>query len=343
MVIEQRLVHVQLIVTRSLQAEPERVRQLARLFSAQGAASGLVLLQPRSSPQARYRVAAQGEIVLAAQSAGLESVWALVGPWPDGLKPLVPDSGSVAGTTAVMDDAVAGFGQEPGALSPMARAQFYAEQIGRYGSQRRAARALGGIPRSRLNNAVQLLKLDGLVQQALQAGDICESAARTLALVADHGQQRRLLDWYLMELPRPTIRELEASVRTLAAQEGDPTANGKLVQRFCSSFSEQHGVRLQFAATGLGGWCSLDVADDDQGALLFARLLRVNPADRCRVSARKRGTLLRIRFHVESPTHLDQVLSAVLPECPPAPQQTWLGRRQARVFSCENGPGRGDG
>jgi hypothetical protein len=182
--------------------------------------------------------------------------------------------------------------------------------VEQYGSQKKAARALK-IPRSRINNAVQLLKLHATVQQALQEQLICESAARTISLAPTEAQQRMLLRWYCETQPRPPIRELEASIRTLVAQEGDATANGKLVQRFCAEFAEQHGITLRYASTGAGGWCSLDIADETEGAQVFARILQAGALDQQRPSARKIRGGLRIRFHVQSNTELEQMLSVV--------------------------------
>lgn len=307
--IEQRPVHVQMIVTRHVRIDKDLVQRLTTVFAEKGV-SGCVLLLPRKSSQERYRAVAHAEIVVAAKALGIETVWGLVGPWPADLKAVLPDLGDLSCSASEVGSGVLEGVGDPDQLPPLDKARFYAAVLERHGSHRKAAHALN-IPRSRINNAVQLLKLDGQVQQALQDNHICESAARTLSLVTDHAQQRQLLDWYLRALPRPTIRELEASLRTLAAQEGDPTVNGRLVQRYCNEFTEQVGIRLRYASTGVGGWCSLDVADDAQGALLFGRLLQVASSDRCRVSARKTGSLLRIRFHVDSPRHLEQVLSAV--------------------------------
>lgn len=310
--IEQRPVHVQMIVTRHVRIDANLVQRLTTVFAEKGV-SGCVLLLPRGSDHERYKAVAHGEIVLAAKAAGIETVWGLVGPWPADLKSVMPDIGVLtpsvdgAGSDSYVPESAA---FDPERLPPLDRARFYAAALHRYGSHRKAAHALN-IPRSRINNAVQLLKLDAQVQQALLEQHICESAARTMSLVADHVQQRRLLDWYLRALPRPTIRELEASLRTLAAKEGDPTVNGRLVQRYCDEFTEQMGVRLRYTSTGVGGWCSLDIADDAQGALLFGRLLQVAPSHQCRASARKTGTLLRIQFHVDSPRHLQQILSVV--------------------------------
>lgn len=315
--IEQRPVHVQMITKRTALIDTNRVQQLKEIFAKRGV-SGCVLLLPRQSTQERYKAVAHAEIVLAAMALGIETVWALVGPWPDDLMALMPDtpdstiSSTLPSSTTALALPSAGLTvpASPEDMPPLERARFYEAQLRHYGSHRKAAKALGGIPRSRINNAIQLLKLDEQVQRALEAQQICESAARTLSLVPDHAHQIRLLDWYLREHPHPTIRELESSVRTLAASEGDPTANGMLTRRFCEEFSEQFGVRLRYVPTGMGGWCSLDVSDDEQGALLFARLLQIEQSDRYRVSARKTGAILRIRFHVESPHHLEQVLCA---------------------------------
>lgn len=315
--IEQRPVHVQMILTRHARIDRGLVQWLSVIFAEKGV-SGCVLLLPRHSPEERYKAVAHAEIVVAAKAVGIETVWGLVGPWPADLRFVMPDLGHLR-SEGELPFSAGETGSRPGVrvdvldpeqLPPLERARFYAAAIKQHGSQRKAARALG-IPRSRINNAVQFLKLDAQVEKALLDNQICESAARTMSLLADHAQQRRLLDWYQQALPRPTIRELEASLRTLAAQQGDPTVNGKLVQRYCDEFTEQVGIRLHYAATGVGGWCSLDVADDALGALLFGHLLQVAQSDRYPVSARKTGSLLRIRFHVESPRHLEQMLSSV--------------------------------
>lgn len=237
-------------------------------------------------------------------AAEIETVSGLIGHWPVDVRSTIPAGLSEARN---LPDCAPVY-SDPDALPPLDRARHFAAQVEKYGSQKKAAGALR-IPRSRINNAVQLLKLHVSVQQALQEQLICESAARTISLAPTATQQRELLHWYCESQPRPPIRELEASIRTLAAQEGDATANGKLVQRYCSEFSEQHGVTLRYTSTGVGGWCSLDVADENQGAHVFSRLMQAGDLDKHRPSARRIRDGLRIRFHVQSNAELQQMLS----------------------------------
>lgn len=301
--IEQRLVNVHMITIRGQQADRVLVQTLKVLFERQGA-SGSVLLLPRKSAMDRYLAVGNVEVVLAAMAAGIETVSGLIGHWPSDVHSTIP-----AGLSEVrkLPDVAPAY-SDPDALPPLDRARHYASQVEKYGSQKKAARALR-IPRSRINNAVQLLKLHVSVQQALQEQLICESAARTISMAPTATQQQELLRWYCESQPRPPIRELEASIRTLVAQEGDATANGKLVRRFCSEFSEQHGVTLRYISTGVGGWCSLDVADQNHGAHVFSRLMQSCDLDKHRPSARKIRDGLRIRFHVQSNAELQNMLS----------------------------------
>lgn len=259
--IERRIVSTQLINLSHTNPNRLLVTHLTRLLQQDGGPQGIVFLLPRKQPMDRYRPVANSEVVHAALLAGEEAVQALIGEWPTDIPDLLPIEGLLTASSIerrpISPSAAAP--TDPTELEPLDRARHYAEQVKIYGSQDKAAFNLG-VPRSTINNAVQLLKLIPEVQTALKQGCVGESAARTMAL-ADAKHQLRLLDWYVGSDPKPTIRELEQAIRFIGQNDGDFRTGKKLGQQFASVLSEAFGCEIVFRNTGRGGWCKVKVSD----------------------------------------------------------------------------------
>lgn len=299
---EQKLTHVDMINLRGIEHNVDLVNLLRQQFENAAAASGLVLVSPRRTAMDRYKVVANAEIVLAARAVGIETVWVLEAEWPEGLRPVIPELGV---SVASVNESEIG---EPSC--PIAKAEYYQSAVKRYGSQYEAAAALG-VSRSRVKNYLLLLRLHEDILQALQEGRIYESAARTIALTPDTNRQMELYQWYVSQSTKPTIRELEAAIRTLSRGHGDPTATKSLIDRFCDEFSAEHGIQLDYVSTGLGGWSTIKLADQQLASLIYQRLLDFGASVADKVSTRKVGELIKVRFHCPSTTHLQTILSSI--------------------------------
>lgn len=310
--IEQKMAHIQMINLRGVDHDENLVRLLRQKFAQDGESSGLVLVSPRKSPMERYRIVANAEIVLAAKSAGLESVWVLEGDWPDGLRPIMPvlnvpaDSGHQAREVPEPE------GSEP--EGPIELAKRFQAAVEEYGSQYKAADALG-VPRTTLKNSLYLLRLDKKIQKALSEGSISESAARTIALTPDKEHQKRIYSWYRSSSSphsrSPTIRDLESAIRAIANEEGDPTIVSALIERFCQEFSETHGVEMNYVATGLGGWSTIKFAEAGVAASVYACLFRLDSSDIRGVTLNQNKDLVQLRFHSPSSEALERNLKVI--------------------------------
>lgn len=291
--IERRIVSTQLINLSQTRPNKQLVAVLTRSLQRDGGHQGTVLLMPRKNSMDRYRPVANAEVVHAAVLAGADSVQALVGEWPADIPELLPIEGLLS---QVSSDQI----QPPVAtveptditrLDPIQRAHYFADQVAHYGSQEKAARQLG-VNRSAINNSVQLLKLIPAIQQELQTGQIGESAARTIAL-ADAKHQLQLLDWYLESEPKPTIRELEQSIRFIG--DGDFRAGRKLGRHFASLLSENFGCDIRFRPTGKGGWCKVK-ASDLEAPIVTGILASVRPKHKVKIAQSGWGIELTFKY-----------------------------------------------
>lgn len=283
----------------------------------------IVFLRPRPSPLHRYPVYASPEVAIAARELGMTGVRAMIADWPQETVSLIPQevlSALIKADRKQSNPGASKQSKQDAVLSqvpetPIALAKYYQSLIKRHGSQARAGKAIGK-SRAHINNFAQLLKLTPLVADAVEQGRVPHSAGRIIAIADNPLHQIELYDWYISQQPRPTIRELEISLKTVTTDSGGPSSAKVDVDSYSRLMSEELGVDFRIRPTGgTSGWCSVGIyLDADTGKALpdrFDVFIAAAQSLARDFSVSRKGRRLSVRFSYADYSVLDSIVDKI--------------------------------
>lgn len=223
---ELRLISVDMIETKKHCKNRRLVdAMLARARAVDGGSEhlGIVIVRPQSGVFPRYDTIKGADVVFAARELGNPGVWALVlhresneQAILSAIESLTVLASNYDETSLVETDAASnarggegGHQTEYNNGDPVAFARLVSSVVDEEGSQHAAAAKLR-MSRSKIQNALRLMKLPSKVLAAVSEGQISAGAARALSYVKDENQLERL--FLALKTNSLSVRQIEEVV-----------------------------------------------------------------------------------------------------------------------------------